>query len=181
MSRPAWKRLCESTVHAWHENKWRMVRIMYSRLDLFNTVVTNIEPSIWWTVCKHNPTMINVCKRLVKLTSGESSLNAHRGRYSNKTSVCTLCGLYELESATHMLVECVALAEHRERLWTQTLQCIPPGMASSMQAMGPGEKTQFILSGLAVKYIYEWQPIYEAIGCFVDTLYKARGGLITKP
>lgn len=175
MSRSAWKRLCETTVRAWHENMWRMMRMMYPRLDIFSEVVPNIETCVWWTVCKANPRMINSCKRVMKLITGESNLNAHKGRYVNKTSSCMLCRQYVTETVTHMIAECDALAEHRDSLWTLMLDYVPLAMAQSMQIMGPREKTLYILSGLRAKYTAERQQTYEAMALFVETLYTLRG------
>ncbi len=180
--RTAWKRLCEGTVRAWHESRWRMTRIMYPRLTMFNIAVNSIEIHVWWTVCKVNPRVTKLCKRVIKLMTGETSLNAYRGKHTNRTSCCELCSEHRLEDVAHMLFECETLKHHRDELWTLTLQHVPTGMVESMLLMGSGEKTLFLLSGLRAEYTREWQDSYEAIARFIDSLYKCRSTLLnTRP
>ncbi len=177
VTRRRWVSICERTVHSWHETKWRMVRIMYPRLETFNMVVDGVTRNIWWTVCRHNPKMTTVCKRVVRLMTGENNLNAYRGRYLNNTrtsSTCSLCDLYETESVVHLLTGCTALQVQRDRLWDEHMRDIPRGMADSMSSMGPRDRVVFMLSGFGSPYIPEWQSVYEGMARYIASVYTTR-------
>ena len=57
----------------------------------------------------------------------------------------------------------------------------PPAMVGSIKCMSDRRKLVLLMSGLDVKYLKEWQCIYEglvAFLCNMSHLFKSRNGLM---
>ncbi len=178
-SRAAWKRRCSTAVRERQDRRWQMTRVLYGRLNLFNLVVRVARPLVWWTVCRTNPTCTRHCKTVVKLLTGESCLNSHRGRFVNgaRSRLCTICEEYEEETVPHLISQCSTLAPIRQTLWLHVTAVAPRGWLQSFELMNIPERSRFLCSGFG-PYVREWQSLYEAVARFLSMQYKSRCNLI---
>lgn len=174
-SRATWKRRCRNAVRDLQDRRWQMTRVMYQRLYMFNLAIRVAGPLVWWSVCRRNPSCTRHCKTVVRLLTGESCLNSHRGRFVNgsRSRLCTICEEYEEETVPHLISQCSTLATIRQTLWRNVVAVAPRGWLSSLEQMNIPEKSRFLCSGFG-SYVSEWQLLYEAVARFISVQYTTR-------
>lgn len=176
MSRYSWRRLCQAAVSEVRDRNWNMCRVLYPRLRFFNTAVTRVGCSVWWSVCRATPSCTKHCKNVVRLLTGECTLNSCRGRHmgGTRSSACSLCHTREEETVCHLVTTCPALDQIRQTSWQIVERVAPRAMLTSIAHMTLQQRTVFLMNGFDSEYVSEWQDLYESVAFFLSTLYSTR-------
>lgn len=66
-----WKSLVLEKVIEFYTVKWKMKILMYPKLKLLESVVSEYHMSIWWKLCRRMPKSTYACKVIMKLITGE--------------------------------------------------------------------------------------------------------------
>ena len=88
------------------------------------------------------------------------------------SSICQLCPAYQQITIEHVLFECTGLSGQREVQWERMTSLMPPAMVSLINCMSESTKLVFLMSGLNVKYLKEWQCIYEGLVTFLCNMHN---------
>jgi hypothetical protein len=94
------------------------------------------------------------------------------------TVLCPLCGEFQAETVQHMLFECQALQQCRDRLWRDVEVVTPRALLREMNCRQARDRAIFIFSGFGCGYLPQWKDTYAAILNFVATMYIRHSELV---
>jgi hypothetical protein len=83
------------------------------------------------------------------------------------------------QTVGHMLFECThhALVDECNK-WLTTMQDIcPKALYENIQLMQKDERVEFILAGMRIQYMDEWEIIYACLAEFIYGMYKVNADL----
>jgi hypothetical protein len=179
-SKENWRKTVKQLVCYMYSHKWKLMCSLYSSLTLTVQLSTRIEISIWWKLCRRNARLRKQCSLMIKLLTGNHSLNSGKYRHVVNTSLCQLCNSFQAESLCHMLFQCEGLNSTRSELVVKMTDAMPAAMKLELQGMTDSDKTGFILTGMNCDAVIpEWYNIYTGILVYISGMYKKRGELLT--
>lgn len=161
------KRLVKARVKEIEENRWRYSCMLYSDLNMYRVVVTDIKPLIWWLFVQAHPNLLKKASTVVSvLMNGQpKGLQCNFG-----SSLCKLCISRVRESPVHIILECDALQDVREPMSIAMCQYMPLAMRQCYIDMPKDEKIRFMLSGMSREFF----DIMKCVASFIYAVYKKR-------
>ena len=88
--------------------------------------------------------------------------------------MCRMCTSGTSDSPAHVLFECTALQDARDRAWADLSRVMPNAMLQSVGNMNSNEKLKLMMSCYGGNYIPEWDELYGNTAKMVFKLYTAR-------
>jgi hypothetical protein len=161
-------------------DRFSITCMLYKNLGLFLQCIPQIELWSWWTFAFKRPDKVQCCRIIARLLYGESCLRDHTYKFNDAQSKCCInCDMFIPQTAGHMLFECThhALVDERNK-WITTMQEIcPKALYENIQLMQKDEKVEFILAGMRIQYMDEWENIYACLAEFIYGMYKVNADL----
>ena len=104
-----WKKLVWQNAWSIEDQDWRY-RISYFRsTSLLSCVMGNVKYLVWWRLSDMIPSLMRQCEDMAKLLCRTSKLKADVPRLKAASPVermCSLCNLYQIEDAKHVILYC---------------------------------------------------------------------------
>lgn len=86
-----------------------------------------------------------------------------------------MCNSYATESVEHMLCECDAYVNVRDKHMQKLVESMPLGMKHAFLSMDTREKVKFLLSGFNMQSLCsKWVNSYLCVMDYVAEVYKLR-------
>jgi hypothetical protein len=174
------KSLIKSKISQTENNRFAISCMLYKTLGLFRQCIPQIEWWTWWTFAYKRPDKVQCCRIIARLMYGESCLRDHTYKFKGiESKMCIICDMFEPQTVGHMLFECTntKLLQERRRWFTAMQNVFPQALYNEINLMGKDEKTAFILAGMRIKYIEEWEEIYVCLADHIYAMYKANADL----
>ena len=96
---------------------------MFFKSTLFlRTVNENVSLLIWWQLADYEPKLMKQCEATAKIVCGASKLKQDDYRFKNRGGnerCCELCGSNTIEDAKHIILQCEAFADTREKMFRE--------------------------------------------------------------
>ena len=168
ISKSTWRNMVLSVVNNKYKMKHSIDLLMYDSLSIFKNCMFDFSILWLWYVVMNNPVTFYKCKVVARMLIGGDAMYRRLLRNVHKhSSICQLCPAYQQITIEHVLFECMGLSGQREVQWERMTSLMPPAMVSSINCMSDSTKLVFLMSGLNVKYLKEWQCIYEGLVTFL--------------
>ena len=175
MKRLQWKKIVWIAIESVEVSRWQATTLLYSKLSVFRSCVTEIKVSVWWQLSRVCPRLTKATRIIMRLICGEHCLTSNVGKYTNSTTrLCPLCDDFESETVSHMLFVCTRLTGVRGNGIGILEGKMPHAMYECLCGMNNMDKAIFVISGMRSPFIAEWIEIYTAIATFVYTMYQER-------
>ena len=166
-----WKKLIKTTVWKYEKIQWFSSCFMYSSLNYYRIIVTDIKLHTWWDIAKHLPHLSKKISSLMSVVMGSEPIKLH---CNFDSKYCGLCQSRTIESVLHILFGCKELGVVRFSLLNNIIESMPDAMRDSFCNMIAEDKVIFLLSAMHCKYTKEWSNLYRNIVIFVDEMYNER-------
>ena len=173
------KGLVRKTIVEYENKCYQATVLLYKRMDIFGKCIPSIDMWPWYVfVNRVRPFSQRECKSIARLVFRESCLNGDQDKMTKQSSTCSLCDSGWPEDATHLLFVCEKFSDLRKELWSNVESSAPPELVTEMCKMTTKDRSMFILSAFNVKYVPEWDELYNAVLEFIHKIYVARGKYI---
>ena len=90
-------------------NRDILTEIGQEGLQLFLTFHPQVKPNMFWDISKKRPRMLSACKSVIRLIA------IYFSRYTE--AVCSACGVFAQNYASHCLLSCHANNNNRHKMW----------------------------------------------------------------
>ena len=138
---------------------------MYSSLNYYRVIVTDIKLHTWWVVAKNLPHLSKKISSLMSVLMGSEPIKLH---CNFDSKYCHLCRSRTIESVLHILFGCQELGTVRYNLLNNITESMPIVMRENYCSMIVQDKVIFLLSAMHCRYTKEWANLYRSIVNFVD-------------
>ena len=108
-TKQAWKTMVWDRGWSLEDTTWSLDARLHKELDLFMRVNQETHYLTWWTLSNMYPGMIQVCENLSRILCCSSLLKCDDIRLKGLppgNRVCSLCDMYVLENAYHIIMQC---------------------------------------------------------------------------
>ena len=170
----AFKKVVKDTVDRVENARFRITGLLYKSLPLFSTCVTKIAMWQWWVFCDRFPEYLHRVRYIYRMLVSKTCLSSDVCMYNGVSPVCTLCDAVARETVYHMLFDCEAFSDTRNRMWSECEYNIPEAMFRELSVMSSKQKVEFIVSAFRCDYTDGWSDVYKTIADFCYTMYKER-------
>ena len=173
-----WKILVIDRIKKNDEKKWQLQSKLFSSLEYVRNSMPGHNIASWWLYVQTDPLSISKCRHIFKLLFKVHRLNSCLYKYKDNditSPLCSLCDMYESESADHMLFRCSRLQGKRDILWNDVLwHCPTQALLDYISKSRHQELCVFLLTCLHNTFVVEWSEFYRAICMFVSGMYEYR-------
>ena len=180
VKRLEWKRFTYNIIMDNERSMWRCELKMYKHLDLFRTIVTSIEPCVWWRLAKIKRSLNRSCVTMIRLLYSCNKLSLyHDFIVDSKDRICKLCELNEVECIYHFIIICPKYIDYRSEM----MACINKNVSeSTWHIMISLSKMMFfyILMGLELPMQNDDLDMIRTISVFyINRMYQLRNVSMT--
>ena len=108
-SKTGWKKLVWQKMWLLEKTEWAEKARVDKHFDLIKLSVDEPMYSVWWSIADIDHNKMRHCEIMVKLITHSSLLKGDDGRLKREPFVsrtCTLCDLFTLDDAKHMIMQC---------------------------------------------------------------------------
>ena len=166
-----YKKIIKNVVKDHERMCWKATMLMFHKLPLYDSCVTDIQMHPWWHFAKSTPSYFRQASSIVAIICGAQPKFF---QCNFNSSLCGLCCERQLETPEHILFKCTAFEILRSKNLSQIRLAMPFAMRREFTDMTVSSKYYFILSAFNSEYCVEWNSIYKSISVFVYEIYKQR-------
>ena len=181
MSKSMWMNYVDKTLNKHEHSLWRSNVGLFPKLSVYKSIITCIEPCIWWRLAQSIPRLSRHCKVVVKMLCGTYGFMKSmykmkaRDKYCVYNDLCNTCK-QKSEDIIHCVICCDGYVNYRIEIY----KCIQELCDIDMCDLSESNRLLYLLSaGMNGNHIIKVSPLTtmklaEAIAKYMYKIHKQR-------
>ena len=177
-SKIKWKTVVDKAVMKHETDMWKSNVLLFPKLIIYKSVITMIDPCVWWRIAKQKPELSRKCKVLMKMLCNVYGFMTNRCKYDKSSSmygrsnICKMCG-EEVEDLIHCLFLCLGYANERLNLYDKVREICDIELVN----LNVNERVLFLFGSCSINGVDYNVVLAEAILRYIHDVHTKRSAL----